>query len=157
MGKTRNNWIVTARIPAPATKPQAGVRWLIRCDKCGKERPCRGKTFVGGLLQACKHKGGNKKQVRYKVVSSPGHPNARKNGEIYEHVLVMTEHLKRPLTENEVVHHKNGQRRDNRLENLELRTIFAHGPGQNVSDMVEYCRDYLSRYAPHLLMKGRND
>lgn len=44
----------------------------------------------------------------------------------YEHVLVMAEHIGRPLHENEVVHHRNGNRTDNRLENLELTTASEH-------------------------------
>lgn len=44
----------------------------------------------------------------------------------YEHVLVMMGHIGRPLADNEVVHHKNEDKTDNRLENLELTTISEH-------------------------------
>lgn len=44
----------------------------------------------------------------------------------YEHIVVMTEYLGRPLREGEEVHHRNGNREDNRLENLELTTKSEH-------------------------------
>lgn len=56
----------------------------------------------------------------YAVIWNPKHPMARKNGYVAEHRLIMSEHLGRILEEFEHVHHKNGNRLDNRIENLEL-------------------------------------
>ena len=56
----------------------------------------------------------------YILVRSPNHPNANRCKYIREHRLVMEKALGRYLTKDEVVHHKNGKREDNSLENLVL-------------------------------------
>lgn len=66
------------------------------------------------------------KRNGYIYVYFPTHPNCSKIGLVREHRLVMEEHLGRYLTKDEVVHHINGIKDDNRIENLQLMTRSEH-------------------------------
>jgi len=83
----------------------------------------------------------------YRRLYAPDHPNATKAGHLYEHVLVMSEHLGRPLLAHENVHHLNGIRNDNRVENLEL-WIKPQPRGIRPEDAVLWAREILRLYDP---------
>lgn len=66
-------------------------------------------------------KGGRYKDgYGYWRIYKPEHPYAHKRGYILEHRWVVEQHIGRYLKPTEVVHHKNRNRGDNRIENLEL-------------------------------------
>lgn len=67
----------------------------------------------------------------------PSYPFSKKSGYVLEHRYVMEQYLGRPLAKHENVHHKNGVRNDNRLENLEL-WIRPQPTGQRVEDLLDW-------------------
>ena len=93
------------------------------------------------------HKGVRKE---YKVVPALGHPNADSKGWILEHRLLMSQHIGRPLIDNENVHHINGDRQDNRIENLELWNT-KQPKGQRIENKIQYALEILEQYAPQLI------
>ena len=56
----------------------------------------------------------------------PNHPNATKNGYVLYHRIVVENHIGRLLTSDEIVHHKDGNKRNNNIDNLEITTISNH-------------------------------
>lgn len=62
----------------------------------------------------------------YISVYCPDNSRANKEGYVMEHILIMQEHINRVLKDDEVVHHKNKIRNDNRIENLQLMTFKEH-------------------------------
>lgn len=66
------------------------------------------------------------KNIGYVRLYVPMHPEANTRGYVYEHRIVAESILGRRLCKNEVVHHKNGLRWDNREENLAVMDKVAH-------------------------------
>ncbi len=61
------------------------------------------------------------------LIYAPNHPNAGVAGVyVLRYRLMMEEHLGRYLTENEIIHHKNGDVTDDRIENLEVMSQSVH-------------------------------
>lgn len=108
------------------------------CEICGvlvekyltptrqREWPGRfcGRTCAGKWRQRENHPRWNGGRYQdgdgYFYILKPDHPNANKDGAIFEHRLVMELQIGRLLGPSEVVHHINGDPSDNRIENLHL-------------------------------------
>ena len=113
-----------------------------RCKRIALGRQNKGRP-VHGPLKHVKGSGYITAQG-YKILSLK-HPNSSKRGQILEHVYVMSQHLGRPLKKGETVHHINGIRDDNRIENLEV-WHRSQPPGQRIDQKLSWCKELLEQY-----------
>jgi hypothetical protein len=108
------------------------------CPQCGGRKDfhaaaCRSCTEYPKPLLGCKGsahptwKGGFRvDRDGYIRTYAPDHPWPRKSGYVLEHVRVMELSMGRRIKPGEIVHHKDGDKRNNHPANLDLMTAGAH-------------------------------
>lgn len=165
-GQQFGRWTVVRRVE---NSERGTARWVCRCEcgnmgisttgalRSGNSKSCGCLTMDSARLRNGvdhpSYKNGKTNKEGYVLITDRSHPNANKRGRILEHVYVMSKHLGRPIMRGETIHHKNGIRSDNRIENLELMT-GKHGAGVRVTDMVAFCVNFLMMYSPEKLSGG---
>lgn len=122
----------------------------LTCKVAGCESAYYAKGFCGKHYQIDRRRPGETHNLVAPKGSGwatkDGYRKLRHGGRVrFQHHVVMEQHMGRPLHPDETVHHRNGVRDDNRIENLELR-VKAHGKGILPHDAVAWAREILERY-----------
>lgn len=99
-------------------------KWRARSTRNGTGT-CRGSTTVAPGIRI-----DSEGYVNVRVDTH--YPELGRTGWARQHRVEMELHIGRALKKNEVVHHRDGDRQYNAIENLELLTIASHAPGHAV-------------------------
>lgn len=145
--------------------PQCNKKFIIPIWKLPQtycSMGCRNKSYIGKFVgkKSGSWKGGRIIDNGYICILKPKHPYCNGKGYIQEHRLVMEKHLGRYLTKKEVVHHLDGDKANNKIENLhlfadmgehhsyhlKLKSLVEHSLlGNDFFDNKAYMKEYRKR------------
>jgi len=150
-GKRFGNLVAIRR---NGTNKFGSATWLCRCD-CGEEKTAPSIQLKAGHVKSCgclnHRKGAESSHWKGGYKAKSGYLYTSVDGKcVLLHRIAMEKHIGRKLTKDETVHHINGNRSDNRIENLELWT-GKHSDGQRVEEITKFCLEHLAFYAPEYL------
>lgn len=167
-GTRFGRWTIESIGPMKIHGKWAVTSWNCVCD-CGTRKAVAAGSLRNGSSTSCgcfwredmlnRFSNGMKREnhPRWKGGKTKNHGgyiiiNVSPNNRILEHVLVMEKAIGRRLGKEETVHHKNGVRDDNRIENLELWSS-SHPPGQRIQDKLDWAVEFIRKHKPELLCK----
>ena len=112
------------------------------CPECGKP-----KHMDSPICRKCSNEARGNWIPGERRIASTGYVRIKVPGgrEVLEHRHIMEQHLGRKLERYENVHHLNGDRTDNRLDNLELWDT-SQPAGQRPEDKIAWAKEILARY-----------
>lgn len=125
-GKTRNRQLCR-------TKDGRHTSYNMKQKFCSKECGWKGRAWRPISPDGYVHSSGYRKLVK------------RGGVQVYEHREIMSKRMGRPLRREESVHHKDGNKLNNELSNLELWSS-KHLGGQRVVDKVQFAIEILTLY-----------
>ena len=163
VGKRFGSWVVESFAEVKARNGSKKTYWNCICD-CGTKKIVLGISLTSCNSKSCgcsRGKGETSHAWRggicydadgYIHCYASTHPCSDVRGYVLQHRLIMEDVIGRRLLSNEHVHHKNGIRSDNRVENLELWAV-PHPYGQKIEDLVNYSINLLRLYKPDALSR----
>ena len=154
------------RIIIRQEKTKRGTKYYLQCNFCKKTFMILGYRFNQGLGGFCSHscrakklsnfqkgnllgknnpawKGGRTiNNFGYVLIHKSNHPSRSSDDYVLEHHIIMEQKLGRYLKDDEIVHHINGNKSDNRIENLILTTPKEHHKKYHLETIKKNLENY---------------